>query len=161
MKARLLILFIGLFVSQALIAGTGIGTNEFYRVLSSSSSNEVKTALNKLPESKLSSKQRIYRGALMIKQAEFETNVKRKLTLSKEGIAIIEAEIQKNPSNIEYRFIRLTIQENIPPILKYRKNIQEDKQKIIGGFKRQPETLKTIIRNYAKQSRFLDSRDLN
>ena len=37
--------------------------------------------------------------------------------------------------NVEYRFLRLPIQEHAPKIIKYQKDIQKDKEMIIREYK--------------------------
>ena len=49
-----------------------------------------------------------------------------KLSTFNKGKKKIERAIKKEPDNAEYRFIRLSIQKNIPAILGYKSNIKED-----------------------------------
>lgn len=137
-----------------------IGASEFYDVLGSSSIQKVDNTIVKLKGGKPGSKARIYRGALIVKKADFVKEVKKKISLCKEGIAMIEAEISRLPSNVEYRFIRLTIQENVPGVLKYKKNIEEDRKMILNGYRSMNPVLKRVIRNYAKSSKTLSTNDL-
>ncbi len=74
-----------------------------------------------------------YQGALYMKKADFVKGVKDKIKTFKKGAQILEDEIAKKPSNAEFRFLRLAVQEHAPRILKYNKNINEDKKAVIDG----------------------------
>jgi hypothetical protein len=52
-----------------------------------------------------------------------------------EGKKQLEQAIQKDPSNLELRFLRLTTQLNTPSFLGYNGNINEDKQFILNRAK--------------------------
>ncbi len=49
-----------------------------------------------------------------------------KLNTFKEGKKNIEQAIKKEPTNVELRFIRLSVQKNAPSFLGYKSNINED-----------------------------------
>jgi hypothetical protein len=51
------------------------------------------------------------------------------------GKELLEQAIKKDPDNIELRFLRLTVQLNVPPFLSYSNNIMEDKTMIFNGVK--------------------------
>ena len=68
-----------------------------------------------------------YKGASIALHAKQSKKVKDKKELFLEGVSYIEFAIKKEPDAIEPRFVRLTIQENTPKLLKYKRNIEEDK----------------------------------
>ena len=76
-----------------------------------------------------------YKGALMAITARYAKEVKSKKEQFKEGVTLIEYALEAEPDNVELRFIRLTIQQNSPKFLKYKKNIDEDKSFIFDQFK--------------------------
>jgi hypothetical protein len=51
------------------------------------------------------------------------------------GKESLEQAIKKDPRNIEYRFLRLSVQLNTPEFLGYNSNIKEDKLAIFNGVK--------------------------
>ncbi|NLX73739.1 MAG: hypothetical protein GXY94_10640, partial [Bacteroidales bacterium] len=59
--------------------------------------------------------------------------------------------------NIEYRFIRLIIQEQAPSIVRYRDNIEEDSALIIAAYQGLDERLKRELQRYAATSQVLNS----
>ncbi|HAV54046.1 MAG TPA: hypothetical protein DCX41_03820, partial [Aequorivita sp.] len=52
----------------------------------------------------------------------------------KEGVALIESAVSADASNVEIRYIRLSVQENSPKFLGYHKNIEEDKEFILKNY---------------------------
>jgi hypothetical protein len=132
----------------------------FYRALSSADEATIDKALMALEKEKATSRINAYKGALTMKKASFIKGVKGKVKTFKEGGALLEDEIKANPANAEYRFLRLTVQENAPKILKYNKQLDEDKQAIIAGFGKMDSDLKSVITNYTKDSKVLQAADL-
>lgn len=95
-----------------------------------------------------------YKGAAIALLARNEKRIKDKKDLFIEGVSYIEYAIDKAPSNIEARFIRLGIQENTPKILKYKGDIEKDKQFILKQFKNISSTnLRNHIKDYILQSK--------
>lgn len=83
----------------------------------------------------------------------------KKIATFKAGGKLLESAIQSDPNNAEYRFIRLTIQEHAPKILKYNKNIEEDKVLILKGYKKMDSKTRAYVLDYAKQSDILSAKD--
>lgn len=119
---------------------------------SSKSANEFKVSMAKFQNSK-EAIYKAYYAASIILASKFETKLKDKKEAFKEGVTLLEAEIKKNPSLAELRLIRLSIQENVPKITGYKKNITEDKQLLIKNFNSQEASLKEHIRKFVKQSK--------
>ncbi len=76
-----------------------------------------------------------------------------KLEHFKKGKKILENAIREAPKNIELRFFRLQIQENVPKILNYNENIESDRAFIDRNLDRiTDQALKKIIIQYKKQN---------
>lgn len=88
-----------------------------------------------------------YKAAAITLKSKYEKGLKRKKQLFKEGALLLEENIKKEPNNIELRLIRLSIQENVPKILRYKKNITEDKHFI---YKNLHQVKNKKLRNYIK-----------
>jgi hypothetical protein len=73
----------------------------------------------------------------------------------KEGKNKLETTISKNPTNIEYYFLRYMIQDNAPSFLGYNSNLESDRKKIISEYKNFDPILKDAIVNYSKISKTL------
>jgi hypothetical protein len=71
----------------------------------------------------------------------------------------LEAEIIKEPKILEWRFLRLAIQANAPKIVKYSKDLNEDKEFISSHFSSAPFDLQKIIKDYAANSSILKVSD--
>lgn len=67
-----------------------------------------------------------YLGSLQAIRANHVMNPINKLSTFNKGKRNIEMAIKMEPNNAEIRFIRLSIQKNIPAILGYKSNIKED-----------------------------------
>lgn len=91
-----------------------------------------------------------YVGASKMIYAKY---AKKRIELLKEGKPLIEKSIENQPNNIEIRLIRLSVQENLPKVVPYRKNIDEDKKFIIENIDKQSVTMQKYVRNYIKISK--------
>jgi len=67
-----------------------------------------------------------YLGGLETVWAKHVLNPISKLKTFNKGKRKIEQAVQKEPENIEIRFIRLSVQKHAPSFLGYNKNIKED-----------------------------------
>jgi hypothetical protein len=130
--------------------------DNFYEALSGNSKELVESLIGEY-EQVLDSNSlvNVFKGALYIKRADFLSVPARKLESFKKGRDMLELEILHNPNNSEYRFIRLILQEQTPPMLRYKVNLDEDKQFILSAFPQIDQQLKSRILNYSKSSRVL------
>lgn len=72
-----------------------------------------------------------YNGLAIMRKAEYTYNPYKKLSFFNQGKKKIEAAIARNKTNSEIRFIRLSVQSNIPDFLGYSGDINADKRIII------------------------------
>lgn len=154
-KVQLLVLF-----ASANLLLVPFSSKQFYEALYSDSLTTVEATLTRLEKEKTNTTNKAYRGGLLMKKSGFLKKAAEKIAVFKEGHELLEAAIKKYPQNAEYRFIRLTIQEHAPKILKYNKNITEDKALIIKEYSELQSTKKSYILDYAKQSEVLTTADL-
>lgn len=75
-----------------------------------------------------------YRGALTMIMASHVFNPVSKLRYFNSGKRILEDAISKEPGNTELRYLRLSVQSNLPSLLNYRASISNDRQYIISNF---------------------------
>jgi hypothetical protein len=94
-----------------------------------------------------------YKGASIAIVSKLEKRISDKSKKFKEGAGLIEFAIASEPNNIEIRLIRLSVQENVPRIVNYRKNKDEDKQFILDNYGSQTGELKGYISRFIKQSK--------
>lgn len=94
-----------------------------------------------------------YKGAALALLAKYTVGLFKKKDAFTEGVALVDYAIEKDPKSIEARFVRLGIQENTPKFLKYKANIEEDKNFILKNYQNiASESLKRNIKDYISQS---------
>lgn len=144
------------FVSAMYLnAQSQLDRKAIYNALASDSKDVVQKQLDGILAAKESSEVKAFKGALQMKAAQFQKTAKDKMNLFNAGKKLLELEIKSNDGNVEYRFLRLLIQENAPKQLKYNGNIEEDVAAIITGYSKLKESAKTALDAYAKKSESL------
>ncbi len=116
-------------------AATESSANEFAAKMAGIDTNDDKTLV-------------AYKGASLAMTSKFKKKISEKISRMKEGAKLIELAITAEPNNIEIRMVRLSIQENVPAIVGYKKNIAQDKAFILQHYKEQPEALRDYIKNF-------------
>ncbi|OOQ56645.1 hypothetical protein [Mucilaginibacter pedocola] len=102
-----------------------------------------------------------YKGAVEMVQAKYSINPMVKLESFSRGKAWIEHAISKDTANLEMRFIRFSIQSNLPAFLNYRAATGMDRRFLLEHLQVTPDTeLKTMIVNYLKTSANLTAAEL-
>lgn len=90
-----------------------------------------------------------YKGAAYMMEAKYAFNPITKLSRFHKGKSAIEWAIAKDPEQAEMRFIRFSMQTNLPSFLGYDDHIESDKLKLISSLaKINDEELKENIRVY-------------
>ena len=131
----------------------------YYTVLSSGNLDDVNKELDLVNSSDIKQKW-AYEGALQMRKAGLVKIPAEKLHFFKLGYIKLETAILNDRNNVEYRFLRLTIQEHAPHIVKYYRQIESDKEFIIKGFKALPPVIQQVIVDYSKSSKILRPQDL-
>lgn len=93
-----------------------------------------------------------YKGCSLTLKSKFSGNLADKISFMKEGAKLIDASAAAEPSNIEIRMIRLSVQESVPRIVNYRANKSEDKAFILKNYSDSGE-LKAYLKNFIIQSK--------
>lgn len=73
-----------------------------------------------------------YKGANLMISAKYVFNPVRKLSRFNKGKVQMEHAIEREPKNLELRYLRFTIQTNLPVFLGYSGNIIKDKEFLIS-----------------------------
>lgn len=131
---------------------------DYYAVMRSNSLEKINEMLTELKVSSFSEKE-AYEGALLMKKAGLVGPPLVKLNLFKSGRKKLEAMIQKNNSNVEYRFLRVMIQENAPKILNYKNELADDCAVVKKSYKKLSPLLQQIILDYSQTSKKLNLKD--
>ncbi len=156
------ILFTQLFLTAAISKGQNFYQDfdkvNFYSVMSGGKLKEINNELKILNLTTIKEKE-AYEGALLIRKAGIVKIAAEKLKLFKKGRIKLETALLNDKGNVEYHFLRLTIQENAPKVVKYKANIETDRQYIRKSFSNLPTDIQQVIIDYAKTSKVLHSQD--
>ncbi|QSW91266.1 MULTISPECIES: hypothetical protein [Flavobacterium] len=128
------------------VAKSETNAKEFTEKLSSISNNDEKILV-------------AYKAASILVDSKFEKKLGEKIERFKEGAKLLEATIKSDPSNIEMRMIRLSIQEDVPGITGYKKNIKEDKKFITTYYAAQSGALKEYLKEFVLQSKSFSEKE--
>lgn len=100
-----------------------------------------------------------YKAASILLDSKFEKKLRDKMDRFKEGAKLLEATLKSDPNNIEIRMIRLSIQEDVPGITGYKKNIKEDKAFITAHYAEQNTALKLYLKDFVLQSKSFSDKE--
>jgi hypothetical protein len=157
MKLRMI--FVMVFVLPALfIQGEGMrqifNKQAFYDTMASGNLAGIDAELINVGVSSIVEKE-AYEGALLMRKAGLMTRPADKLKSFKAGRVKLETSLMKDSSNGEYHFLRLTIQEHAPGIVKYHSELKKDSQIIHNTFKNLSPIVQKAIIDYSKNSKIL------
>ncbi|MCF8463421.1 MAG: hypothetical protein K9G41_01165 [Flavobacteriales bacterium] len=94
-----------------------------------------------------------YKGAVELGMARHDPNVFKKMGYFNDGKEKLEKSIEKDPANIELRFLRLTIQTHMPAFLGYGENKENDKAFVLANLEKAPsEDFKKRVRGFIKHA---------
>jgi hypothetical protein len=95
-----------------------------------------------------------YRASATMLMAKHLINPFSKLSYFKKGKLMLEKAIQFDRKNVELRFLRYTIQTNVPSFLNYYSNKENDRLFLIQSLTRlNDQKLKSIISSYLKTNK--------
>lgn len=141
-----------LIISLLLVYHSSINSDvvRFRNLYIEAPSNE-KKALKLIEETQngSSSLEKGYFGAGKMLMAKYYLNPISKLNTFSAGKQILETAIQSDKNNPELRYLRLTIQTNVPVFLRYSMNVNEDKSFLRSALVNlSDEHLKSLIKTY-------------
>lgn len=93
-----------------------------------------------------------YKGAAETLLSKFGNTIGKKTRHMKAGAKLIDAAAAADADNIEIRMIRLSVQESVPKIVGYKKNMKEDKAFIVANYAKSG-ALKDYIKNFILRSK--------
>jgi hypothetical protein len=132
---------------------------DFYKIMDKGDVKAVEDELALLKSCEVKGKMG-YTGALLMKEADLVKRPKRKLDLFIAGRKLMETALLADFENTEFHFLRLTVEEHAPKIVRYHSDIERDKAFIISKFKDQSPVVQRAILDYCKQSKVLHAEDL-
>jgi hypothetical protein len=144
---------LGIFAASAQ-AGGRIDRVAFYQAMQEDRKDLVNTQLEAI-KAVPPAIRAAFEGALIMKKAGLGGSPAQKLKLFKAGHKELEAAIKKEPDNVEYRFLRLMIQEHAPGFLGYSNNLDDDSAMIERSYKTLPGEVQRAMADYSKKSKVL------
>jgi hypothetical protein len=132
----------------------------FYSVIAGKNLSDIETQLTVLNTSSFGDK-KAFEGALQMKKAGLLQGTPAKIDLFKTGHRGLEESIKKDSNHVEYRFLRLMIQENSPKILNYHHDLQKDASYLRKHYKQLDPVVKQALLKYSKSSKILKPEDLS
>lgn len=129
-----------------------------YDALASENLNQINQAIKKV-KNQSSIQGQAYKGVLLMKKAGLVNGPGKKLSIFKDGKDLLESSIHADPDNVEYRFLRLMIQENAPAILGYKDNLQEDANLVANNYHDFNLIIRNAIKGYSKSSDLIVVKD--
>ncbi|KIC03181.1 hypothetical protein OA88_04560 [Flavobacterium sp. JRM] len=148
-------LFLSLFLLVSLVSTPDLATIRKIYPTASGSETSAKDFTAKLNDISTTDENILvaYKAASILLDSKYEKKLSTKMSRFKEGAKLLEGTVVKEPNSIEIRMIRLSIQENVPGITGYKKNIKEDKKFILAHYKDQNTALKEYLKNFILQSK--------
>jgi hypothetical protein len=141
-----------LILSALLLFASTFSKSDYFEAMSGNDQATMSSMLTKVQKATVNSDQKAYLGAIKMRASTFKKTPKEKLASFKSGQKILESVITANPKNVEYRFLRLIVQENAPKVLKYNAKIKEDAKLIKAGYQKVTPSVKQAIVSYDKKS---------
>lgn len=135
-----------------ILANSSFSKKNYFEIIRSQNQEKIELLAGKLKKLPKSDDKNAYLGALLMKCADFQKTPKEKIEKFKAGKSMLEHEINENPTQVEYRFLRLMIQEHAPKFLKYHANIQSDVAFIKKYQNKLPKDLQLALKDYALNS---------
>jgi hypothetical protein len=132
----------------------------FYTVMDRGNLDEVNNEIDLVAASSSSEKDG-YTGALLMRKAGLVKRPAEKLKFFKAGRIKFDTAIAADKDNVEFHFLRFAIQEHAPKIVKYRTDLEADKQIVLKAYKNLSPVIQHAIVDYTKNSKLLHAQDLN
>lgn len=100
-----------------------------------------------------------YKGAAMTLRSRSIKKISDKMAMFKDGVKFIELAVRNDSSNVEIRFVRFTVQENVPEVVKYKMNLLSDKNFILKNYVQQSAFMQNYFKAYLQNSKSLTSEE--
>ncbi len=149
---RAAIIFSGLMCWMLISAygQTGINRDAFFSAMAGNSVPVMEQQLKAL-KSISTQEGEAFEGAMQMRRSATIAVPAKRLSLFRQGHKKLETAIGQSPENVEYRFLRLLVQENAPRSLGYNKNIHEDSRFIKDHYRSMPAVTRQHVAVYSKK----------
>lgn len=148
-----------LFAGNTKVLAQKLERAAFYKAMASDDIEEINQELAVFTDAGTEVKAG-YEGALLMKKASLVSKPKDKLRFFKAGRIKLETALLADPDNTDLHFLRLVIQEKAPKIVRYRTDIEKDKNMVLKNFSSLSPVVQRAIVDYSKTSKVLHPEDL-
>ncbi|MBP9070472.1 MAG: hypothetical protein KBG47_13255 [Bacteroidia bacterium] len=103
-----------------------------------------------------------YQGMAYMIRANYSWNPYNKLSFFFKGRDLLDGAIEKDPTNIELRWLRFCVQTNAPSFLAYSGKTKEDKAIVLYGYSLLKDgDLKERIKKYMNDPKYCTAQERN
>ncbi len=103
-----------------------------------------------------------YQGMAYMIRANYSWNPYNKLSFFFKGRDLLDGAIEKDPTNIELRWLRFCVQTNAPSFLAYSGKTKEDKAIVLYGYSLLKDgDLKERIKKYMNDPKYCTPQERN
>ncbi|MEJ2881215.1 hypothetical protein [Pedobacter sp. GR22-6] len=96
-----------------------------------------------------------YKGVTEMMAAKYTLNPFSKMSSFRKGKSLLEKAVKQDPEHPEIRFLRFSVQTNLPGFLGYDEHIQEDKQALLKQLPNiEDKDLKNKVIQYLSSSKY-------
>ncbi|MEZ4805550.1 MAG: hypothetical protein R2852_08740 [Bacteroidia bacterium] len=95
-----------------------------------------------------------YHGCAWALKTKHHINPYKKLEYLKKGLELINSAVLLNAADIEIRYLRFSVEENIPSVVSFKSHLEADKAMLLKNLNKTHPNY-TNIRAYLKQSKTL------
>jgi hypothetical protein len=146
------------FIAQTRQGSQLFDKEAYYTVMAAGNLDKINAELTILQSTSIPEKE-AFQGALLMRKAGLLSVPAEKLKCFKSGRIKLESSLLKDSANGEYRFLRLTIQEHAPKIVRYNLDLEKDSRYLRQIFKTLAPVVQQAIIDYSKNSRILRPED--
>lgn len=129
---------------------------DYYEALSKTDLSTVQTIEQVLISKKEYSP---FLGALFMKKSGLISDPSEKIKIFKTGREKLETAILLDSSAVEWRFLRLLIQENSPKLVRYNQEINQDASYLRANYSKLDAIAQNALYTYCQTSRVLNLND--
>ncbi|MES2617584.1 MAG: hypothetical protein V4613_06890 [Bacteroidota bacterium] len=152
-----------LYMFIAIVGATGFKTVESSEIAlariyfeKASTSESAAKSLKAITDAKTNDVLKAYNGAALAILAKYAWSPYKKLDNVNKGLALLNSAVKSSSSDVEIRFLRFAIEENLPAIISATRHLQEDKTFILKNLVKTHPNYKSI-KNYLILSKSLSA----
>lgn len=156
MNLKLLFILLVTCPFLSVMSQNGLDKKSFYKAMAE---NKTELLDDQLKRIKKSEGLTAFEGALLMKKSGLITNPTEKMKLFESGRKKLETEIKTDTTQVEYRFLRIMIQENAPKIVHYDQEMKRDALYLRNHYNKLESPVQEALYQFSQKSKVLDPAD--